>query len=263
MLDPEQVDLGDLALALEDHSQEHGWWLDPETGEVEPRFADRLEEFPFGPDAGSRLIPIEPLASAVGYADMEDFVSRIREPRTRELLERAIAGRGAFRRFKDALLEYPELRGAWFAFHDARGERRAIEWLLERDLIRRPAAKRALARRPEPAVGDVPGMIDATGIAQGVMRDLRRLYRERLESVMLLGPWASGEAHPESELELLVILADFADRWDEKRRMDKIMWRHSVRNDTVVTATPVTPAELRDGATPVLARALIEGVRVD
>jgi len=38
MLDPEQVDLADLALALEDHSEEHSWWLDAATGEVEPHF---------------------------------------------------------------------------------------------------------------------------------------------------------------------------------------------------------------------------------
>ena len=60
---------------------------------------------------------------------MEDFIRRVRDPRARDLLERAIAGRGAFRRFKDTLLDFPDLRPVWFAFHDARMERRAIEWL--------------------------------------------------------------------------------------------------------------------------------------
>ena len=34
MLDLTQLDLGDLAEALEDHSYDHSWWLDPKTGEV-------------------------------------------------------------------------------------------------------------------------------------------------------------------------------------------------------------------------------------
>jgi hypothetical protein len=228
MLDPEQVDLADLALALEDYSEEHSWWLDADTGEVEPHFTGEPETAHFPESDGRRLILVEPLPTAIGYGDMEDFVAFVREPRTRDLLERAIAGRGALRRFKDTLLDYPELREAWFAFHDARGERRAIEC-----------------------------------VAHRVALDLERIYRERLRGMLLLGAWASGEAHPEAELELLVVLDGVDDRWEERRRMDRVMWRHSVRNDTVVTGIPVTEAELERGDTPLLSRALAEGVRVE
>jgi predicted nucleotidyltransferase len=263
MLDPEQVDLADLALALEDHSEEHSWWLDTVTGEVEPHFSGEPDATQFVETHGRRLILVEPLPTAIGYGDMEDFVSFVREPRTRDLLERAIAGRGAFRRFKDALLDYPELRQAWFAFHDARGERRAIEWLLERELVDPDAAEEAIANRPEPTLPDVPGLLDAQGVAHRVALDLQRIYRERLRGVLLFGAWASGEAHPESELELLVVLDNIDDRWEERRRMDRVMFRHSVRNDTVVTASPVTEAELERSDTPLLSRALAEGVRVE
>jgi hypothetical protein len=34
MLDPDQIDLRALAQALQDHSDEHEWWLDPSTGEI-------------------------------------------------------------------------------------------------------------------------------------------------------------------------------------------------------------------------------------
>jgi hypothetical protein len=93
VLDPENVDLADLALALEDHSEEHAWWFDPATGETAPRFMPDGEE-PV-PDAGDRLIPVDPLPSSVGYADMEDFIAGVRDPRARDRLERAIAGRSA------------------------------------------------------------------------------------------------------------------------------------------------------------------------
>jgi Uncharacterised protein family (UPF0158) len=258
LLDPEQVDLADLALALEDHSRDHKWWFDPRSGAVEPRFEARFGD----DDAATGLVSIDPMPTGVGYADMEDFVARVRDPRAHHLLERAITGRGAFRRFKDALLDYPELRRAWFAFHDVRGERRAIEWLLERGLVDPDAAETALERRPEPEPGEVPGLLDAHGVTHRVVGELRRLYGQRLQSVMLVGAWARGDAHPESPIELLVILERIADRWQEKRRMGRIVWRHSIRHDTVVTVLPVTEAELERSLTPLLARATAEGILV-
>ena len=255
----EQVDLADLALALEDHSDEHTWWFDPATGTLEPRFAGDLGN---PPDVDAGLIRVDPLPSVVGYRDMEDFAARVREPRVRDLLERAISGRGAFRRFKDSLLDYPDLRQAWFAFHDARGERRAIRWLVERGLVDPTAAEEAMSRRTEPVVDAVPGLLDAHGVAGRVRQDLRRLYRDRLRGVLMVGAWARGDAHPESELELLVVLDSVPDRWAERRRMDRVMWRHSMRNDTVVICSPVTESDLAQPRTPRLMRALAEGVRV-
>jgi hypothetical protein len=258
MLDLEKIDLADLALALEDHSRDHGWWFDPATGDVEPRFEARFGED--GPAAG--LIAVDPLPSSIGYADMEEFVGRVRDPRAHHLLERAITGRGAFRRFKDALHDYPELRRAWFAFHDARCERRAIEWLVARGLVDAGAAAAALDRRPEPEPGELPGLLDAHGVTHRVAGELQRLYGKRLQSVMLTGAWARGDAHPESPIELLVILERIGDRWQEKRRMDRIVWRYSIRHDTVVTVLPVTEAELEQQATPMLARASAEAILI-
>lgn len=260
MLLPEQVDLSDLALALEDHTAGHRWWLEPATGRVEPRFDDPLQD-PGGPHPGG-LIPIEPLPTPVGYRDMEEFVDRVRDPRVRDELERAISGRRAFRRFKDALLDHPRLRRAWFVFHDARSERRAIEWLVEQGLCDRESAERELARRPEPSPEDLPGVLDAQGVARQVAQDLRRLYRRRLTSIVLTGAWARDGAHPESEISLIVILTGAVNRWEEKRRMDRVMWRHSMRHDTVVTVLPLRE-DVDLPFSPLVARALEEGVPIE
>jgi len=264
MLDPENVDLADLALALEDNSGEHTWWLDLATGAVEPRFAQAVIDDLQNGDGSIHLLPIEPFPAAVGYEDMEDFVGYVRDPRARDLLERAIVGRGAFRRFKDTLKDFPELRRAWFAFHDSRGERRAVEWLVEHQLVEPAAAEDAIARRHDPEPADLPGLLDAHGLAHRVARDLRRMYRKRLRAVLLLGPWAKGDApHPDSPVELLVVLDRFTDRWTEKRRMDRLMFRHSIRNDTVITELPVTQTEFEQATTPLLTRAVADGVRVE
>jgi len=262
MLDLSTVNLADLALALEDHSEEQTWRFDPVDGTVAPFFSSSPEQ-PGDQSALDDLIVIEPLASAVGYGDMGDFVGRVRDPHARELLQGALNGRGAFRRFKDLLeLDLPELRGAWFDFHDARAERRAIEWLSERDLVSSEAAANGLAERPDPDVGGVASLLDADAVARRVANDLRRVYRERLRGVHLIGAWARRDAHPESALELIVVLDQISDHWEERRRVDRVMWRHSVRNNTVIKQLSVTEGELQAKPAPLLTQALLEGVRV-
>jgi hypothetical protein len=212
--------------------------------------------------ADPRLLKIEPLPTAVGYSDMEDFVAQVRDPRVRDQLERAISGRGAFRRFKDALFDHPALRRAWFAFHDTRGERRGLEWLVEQGLLDPELGREEIERRPEPSLADLAGVIDAHGVAVQVARELRRLYRGRLKDIVLVGRWAHGGVHPDAEIELVVVLDGVVNRWEEKRRMDRIMWRHSVRHDTVVTVVPITPETAELPTSPLLARAIEEGVRI-
>jgi hypothetical protein len=256
------VNLADLALALEDHSEEQSWWFDPVDGTVAPFFSWSLEN-PSDRSALEDLIPVKPLPSSVGYADMGDFAARVRDPHARELLEGALRGRGAFRRFKDLLeLDFPELRGAWFAFHDVRAERRAIQWLAQRELISREGAERAMAQRPDPELEGLPGLLDADAVARRVANDLRRVYKERLKGVLLIGAWARGDAHPESALELVVVLDRISDCWEERRRLDRVMWRHSVRNNTVIQEHLVTEDEVRAKPAPRLTYELLEGVRV-
>lgn len=262
ILELSAVNLADLALALEDHSEEQSWWFDPVDGTVAPFFSWSLEN-PSDRSALEDLIPVKPLPSSVGYADMGDFAARVRDPQARELLEGALRGRGAFRRFKDLLeLDFPELRGAWFAFHDVRAERRAIQWLAQRKLISRENAERALAQRPDPELEGLPGLLDADAVARRVANDLRRVYRERLKGVLLIGAWARGDAHPESALELVVVLDRIPNPWEERRRLDRVMWRHSVRNNTVIQEQLVTEGELRAKPAPRLTNELLEGVRV-
>ena len=59
--------------------------------------------------------------------------------------------RVAFRRFKAELHdEYPDLLPAWYAFRDARANRRAVEWLADNSLIDDDTATSFLDEHPEP-----------------------------------------------------------------------------------------------------------------
>jgi Uncharacterised protein family (UPF0158)/Nucleotidyltransferase domain len=260
MLDLHQVRLRALAEALEDHSPETSWWFDPETGDSEP-YVDPdsvgFDEDEHPEEQG--LIHIEPIPSRRAYGDMEDFIGRVRDPRTRDLLERAIAGRGAFRRFKDALFELPDLRTAWFAFHDARMERRAIEWLAGQGLVERSVADRELEARQDPELPELGAGFDPVEVSAAVAGHLRALYGVRLRRVLLFGSWARGDAHPESDIDLLVVLDEVDSPWEEIRRMDEVLWRHSYQNGAVIAAVPVAEGALDDAADPLLIRARAEG----
>jgi predicted nucleotidyltransferase len=258
VLDLEAIDVDDLVQALEDHSDEQRWWLDPKSGEV-VLWNDWVEEQGEPHPETRGLTPIEPISSREGYADMEDFTLQVRDPRARDLLERAIEGRGAFRRFKDTLFDFSELRQAWFKFHDARMQRRALEWLADEGLVDRAAAEAAIPGDPE--LPELSGPFDPFAIARAVTEELRDLYRGRLRSVLVFGSWARGDAHPESDIDLLVVLDHVESTWSELQRMDEVLWRHSFENDTVISALPVGEADLQRGR-PVLIRAQAEGVAV-
>ena len=66
-----------LAMALEDHSSEGGWWIDAGTGEIWywRDFEDDDREFDPAERADARRI--DPLPSREGFGDMEDFIARV------------------------------------------------------------------------------------------------------------------------------------------------------------------------------------------
>ena len=132
-----RIDLEQLRWAFEQRSGEWDWVLDTETGSVLP--LTEGEELPMpiddiaGDDTG-RFLGIEPEDSWEGYRDMEDFIATVADSRLRELLGVAIAGKGAFRRFKDVLSSAADERERWFRFRDGRLDGRIRAWLAQNDI---------------------------------------------------------------------------------------------------------------------------------
>jgi len=82
-------------------------------------------------DLGTRFIELPTPSSRDGYEDMEAFIETVQSARVQEVLTVAIDGRGAFGRFKNALLRYPDERERWFAFKQDRVRERVLEWLAD------------------------------------------------------------------------------------------------------------------------------------
>jgi hypothetical protein len=162
------VDLDELAIALDTDFSELHQYLDLETGRIIPIMQEiswELEEIyeeiydedgnrvvtledylqrRDDPDwqkemmleadrveqgYGTRYIRVERDDPYGDYRDMERFIGTVEDARLQERLWNAIRGRGAFRRFKDLLARHPQVEEAWFEFKDARLQKRVANWL--------------------------------------------------------------------------------------------------------------------------------------
>lgn len=144
-----KIDWMELSGAFESGSWEAHYYLDLETGKVlliTSEVSHYLEEEPdyelsdweqemlqearqIDEGFGTRYITIPEQDSHEGYRDIERFIVTVRDQRLQDQLWRAVQGRGAFRRFKDVLLDHPDERERWFAFSDRCVHERMMDWL--------------------------------------------------------------------------------------------------------------------------------------
>lgn len=134
------IDVRAVAEALDSGGPDNPvWWYDPATGDVEmglQRDGGYFEEYDEGESPDDRgLVMIDPVGSHHAYADMEWFADAVGDRRAADRLQRALGGRGAFRRFRETIHELPDLVPHWRTFADAGSELRAIEWLTERGYL--------------------------------------------------------------------------------------------------------------------------------
>ena len=142
------IDLDDLSLALEGDPLLTGGRLDLRSGDVqqigplyESDFFDQIGE----PDddeadgaeadeADDRWLRFDSLGSRPGFRDMAEFLETVADERLAARLDRALGGRGPFRRFKDELADVPDELARFHRFTDDRRRGRARQWLAESGL---------------------------------------------------------------------------------------------------------------------------------
>ena len=148
-----KVDLEMIASAMDDIARvDMNYYLDKETGEVIflleeiSRYVEEEDEnlrkelldwqkkdikvaqdiLFKNPD---RYIYIPEGSPCNGYDLMVEFAETIEDDLLREKLHIALDGKGAFRRFKNVIADYPDYREKWFRFRDERINKKVIEWL--------------------------------------------------------------------------------------------------------------------------------------
>ena len=157
--------------AFENNAPEVHSYLHLRTGEVlrivdgiaDPQMHARIA-------ADAEYIRIEPVSSREQYRWMERYIQMLEASPLRQVLQHAIDGKGAFRRFKDVLMSHATERERWFSFRSVRLRAFMEAWLaahllepIERtepkDGDQTPHAPVEVARvdaRPEVSVADKP-----------------------------------------------------------------------------------------------------------
>ena len=132
------IDLDMLEIALEDSDSTHRYFLNLVTGEVvfisdDLGPSDEDERLSEDIDGSNDYIAIERIPSHEAYQRMVEFVSTMVAPvdeRETETLPLALNGKGAFRRFKDAIHllddQWPQ---AWYQWKQTQLEAARDEWL--------------------------------------------------------------------------------------------------------------------------------------
>lgn len=115
-----------LKAAFENHSGGAKSVLDKATGEVLD-----VKEGLYASHNNAHFLTIVPVPSRVQYQMMEIFIGTVTSPNIHSMLQDTIVGKGAFRRFKDALAKFPLERKRWFTFRDALLHQHIFDWLDE------------------------------------------------------------------------------------------------------------------------------------
>jgi hypothetical protein len=163
------IDLDDLSFALEGDPVLTGGRLNLRTGDVqqigpiyESDFFDEMGELDDGEadwaddaevgeagEADDRWLRFDSLGSRPGFRDMAEFLETVADERLATRLDRALGGRGAFRRFKDELAGVPDELARFHRFTDDRRRGRARQWLAGSGLRPTVPAEPASPGRPD------------------------------------------------------------------------------------------------------------------
>lgn len=122
-MDLPQVNKDHLAMVLDSYGGLHENYLDLKTGEI---IAIEMDDEQYH---DSRYVYIEPLYPFEAYTFMEEFIGTIKDSTFKRKLKRTVKGKGAFHRFKKALLEHPRESERWHAFYEKKLEEYADKWL--------------------------------------------------------------------------------------------------------------------------------------
>ncbi len=115
-------------------------------------------------------------------------------------------------------------------------------------------------KREDLAAAQDPG--EGKRIAEEAARRLAVAYGDRLRQVILFGSWARGQAHEESDVDLVVVLDHVRDKASERERIVDALFDLEADSGRAIEAFPVPQADVRAPSRPLVSAALKEGLPV-
>jgi uncharacterized protein len=112
-------------------------------------------------------------------------------------------------------------------------------------------------RREDLAAAEDPE--EGVRIARAAAQKLKDAYGGRLADVVIFGSWVRGDAHEESDVDLIVVLDRLGDRAAERNRMVDILFDLEADSRRAIQAFPVARADASDDPQTFVGAALREG----
>jgi predicted nucleotidyltransferase len=112
-------------------------------------------------------------------------------------------------------------------------------------------------RREDLAPAQDPG--EGLQIAEVAARLLKDEYGDRLRRIVLFGSWVRGEAHEESDIDLIIVLDEIDSRASERDRLVDVLYDLELESHRAIQAFPVAEAAALHGDRPFVAAALRDG----
>jgi type I restriction enzyme S subunit len=97
-----------------------------------------------------------------------------------------------------------------------------------------------------------------------LMKELKegftRIYGNRLKDVYLYGSYARGDYRPGSDVDVMILLSQYENYWDELRRSTEFASDMSLKYDLTVSRLIVQEGEWSQSGTPLLRNIHREGM---
>lgn len=89
---------------------------------------------------------------------------------------------------------------------------------------------------------------------------LKDIYGDKLKNLFLYGSHARGEADPESDIDVLMILSDFNNMWEEVQRTGAVVSEICLKYNAVISLIPMKEIKYNTFKTPLILNVKREGI---
>ena len=105
-------------------------------------------------------------------------------------------------------------------------------------------------------------MNDLISVLRQLRQEFSKLWGDELSAVYLHGSRARGDAHPDSDVDVLAVIHGDFDYFDMLHSADAIVSKLSLENDIVITISLASDAQFTTSQMPLFRNIRREGVAV-